>query len=238
MFKTLNECNVQLVQHMGTDLTPCQAARVSFDTTTNWKLLGWEDEEDADTRTSVATPIYDLHDKDKKLIHYLASHAHMSPFEHQAATFLVEAPLFVAREWMRHRSFSFNEVSRRYTSENIEFWMPDELRKQSESNRQASSDARIDEEEVHLRNYKWRLEEALEDYNDMLSAGVCREQARAILPQAMLTKFYVTGNLRAWAHWWSLRSSDDAQKEIRHYADVLGNELKKLWPNSWEALTK
>lgn len=260
MFKDINACRLELVAHtmkLGVDgecydypddlgdkplnevdFFPCSAARVSF---------GNEDK----TGDNV--------EKDKKLMKYLADHQHMTPFEHQSATFLVEVPLFIRSQIMRHRTFAYNEISRRYTDENIEFWIPTTFRKQSESNRQASS-GELDssnfieftgweknEKDIPIpsgvRNgqdgfnqWKWYCYEAWHGYLALLESGVCREQARAILPQSLLTKFYMTGSLRNWASFINLRKDGHAQKEVQVVAERIEAELRKLWPNSVEAL--
>lgn len=231
VFKTIEECRLELVAHSMSaefdpndyhggnygkemDYMPCSAARVSF---------GNEDKTGNDP------------EKDKKLMKYLAEHKHMTPFQHQFATFLVECPLFVAREWMRHRTQSYNEISRRYTSDDLCFWIPDELRGQSSSNRQAS-DGLCENQEKLKDAFRWQVQQAYEIYESLLTAGVAREQARALLPQGMITKFYASADLRNWAHWYKLRIDDSAQQEIRHYAARVDSVLRELWPNSWSLL--
>lgn len=238
MFKTIHDCNLELVAHSvgvateevdvdsriithyphtSLDLMPCSAARVSF---------GNEDKTGKDI------------EKDIKLMRYLAEHQHMSPFEHQSATFLVEVPLFIRSQIMRHRTFSYNEISRRYTDENLEFWVPDSFRKQSASNRQASTDEKPFEHDACVSSYKLCCDYLLEAYEDLIASGVCREQARAVLPQSLLTKFYMTGNLRNWAHFVSLRKDAHAQKEVQVVANRIDEALRNLWPNAWGALHK
>jgi thymidylate synthase (FAD) len=170
---------------------------------------------------------------DIKLMNYLAEHQHMTPFEYQHATFLIECPLFIRSQIHRHRAFSYNEISRRYTSDNLEFWVPDVLRGQSRSNRQASSDDTIT---LEYNPFLSVAEHGLDIYNDLLHSGVAREQARAVLPQSLLTKFYMGGNLRAWAHFIELRRDEHAQREIQIIAERIAAKLKSLWPNSCAAL--
>lgn len=224
MFKTIHECNLELVSHGGTDFMPCSAARVSF---------GNEDKTGQDV------------DKDVKLMHYLAKHQHMTPFEHQSATFLVEVPLFIRSQIMRHRTFAYNEISRRYTDENLEFWLPTIVRGQAKNNRQASSDDIIesllpDSEDGQaaptIGVFTGSVISSIENYNSLVLAGVAREQARAVLPQSLLTKFYMTGNLRNWCHFLSLRLDSHAQYEVQVVAKRIEAELTKLWPNSMAAL--
>lgn len=220
MFKTIQECRVDLISHTAQfddrlftfgDFMPCSAARVSFGN------------EDKTGKNSEA---------DKKLMKYLADHKHMTPFEYQHATFLIECPLFIRSQIHRHRTFSFNEISRRYTDENLEFWIPDTFRGQAKNNKQASSDEVV---ETTVQP-EWYYGVALEAYNKMIEDGVAREIARAILPQALLTKFYMGGNLRNWAHFIELRRDEHAQKEVQIIAERVAEELRKLWPESCQAL--
>lgn len=227
-FKTIEECRVELISHskladttademMGMDLFPATAARVSFNN-------------DLGTRTPK---------DDTKLINYLADHDHLTPFEYQHATIMIECPLFIRSQIHRHRTFSFNEISRRYTDEDIEFWIPTVFRKQSTSNRQASDGVFAADESDGLKTaYKVRCEQAYMHYLMDLEVGVAREQARAILPQSLLTRFYMGGNLRNWAHFLNLRLDTHAQYEVRVIAAKVNEILTGLWPTSLNALMK
>lgn len=234
MFRTINECAVELVSvsrytdsmHINTgypftemtdntDLMPVTAARVSFG------------------RDSITGK--DL-DKDKKLMKYLAEHKHTSCFEHQTATFMLEVPLFIRGQIMRHRTFSYNEISRRYTDENIEFWIPDKWRKQSASNKQASTDEAVANSDYLNTAHIDYLYDALTMYTSMLERGVCREQARAVLPQSLLTRFYMTGNLRNWQHFLELRRDGHSQKEVQVVAERIAAKLREEWQESCEVL--
>lgn len=243
MFKTIEECRLELVAHsvgvdrMGLDDMPCSAARVSF---------GNEDKTGNDP------------EKDKKLMKYLADHKHMTPFEYQHATFLIECPLFIRSQIHRHRTFSYNEISRRYTDENLEFWIPDVCRGQSKSNRQASDgivteiytgledpDKRKEYEAYTgapvpasdpVNHFRIVAEASLGWYNDLLNGGIAREQARAVLPQSLLTKFYMGGTLRNWQHFIELRRDEHAQQEVQVIATRIAEKLKELWPESCDAL--
>lgn len=238
MFKTIHECAVHLISHSvstdhrtftgigeleafasevgdwSMDFMPCSSARVSF---------GNEDK----TGQNV--------EADKKLMKYLAEHQHMTPFEYQHATFLVEVPLFIRSQIHRHRAFSYNEISRRYTSEDLEFWIPDSVRGQSKSNRQAS-DGLVDDQKYATQVFIVDAKASLEAYKRLLACGAAREQARAVLPQSLLTKFYMGGNLRSWAHFIALRRDPHAQMEVQVVAERIAGKLKELWPNSCEAL--
>jgi thymidylate synthase (FAD) len=152
---------------------------------------------------------------------------------------MIECPLFIRSQIHRHRTFSFNEISRRYTSEAIEFWEPTTWRKQAENNKQAS-DGTLDTKvsDINFGQYK-ALHSALErTYDDMLKDGIGREQARAILPQSLLTRFYMGGNLRNWAHFLKLRQDSHAQYEVQVIANKVRAILDNLWPTSLEALMK
>lgn len=175
-------------------------------------------------------------EKDKKLMDYLAQHGHLTPFEHQSVTFKVVLPLFVAREWMRHRTQSYNEVSMRYSSDPIgKFYYPQVWRMQAESNKQ-SSVGLVQDQDGCTEILKHAYDNALEVYKKLLDKGVCREQARLIIPVGNYTEFYATANLRNWMNFYKLRIASDAQWEIRQYADCIGQLIKDLWPESWDAL--
>jgi thymidylate synthase (FAD) len=207
---------VYYVDHYGSDLTIVNAARVSFNAST-------------DT----------LEDKDIKLINYLAEHEHMSPFEHVGVTVIIECPLYIRSQIHRHRTFAYNEVSRRYTSENLEFYVPsvDDIRKQSKSNRQASDGTIETNEAADIQLMMANAHhEALQLYNKLLDMGVCREQARGVLPQNLMTKFFMTGNLRNFAHFLDLRTHNGAQKEVRDVAAQLEEILKDKFPVALNAI--
>jgi thymidylate synthase (FAD) len=174
--------------------------------------------------------------KDLKLMRFLAEHKHFSPFEHQSATFLIEAPLYVAREWMRHRTQAFNEISMRYTSDPSDtYYIPDTFRAQAVKNKQ-SSEGEVDDQASASDVYKRAIILAKGHYDQLLASGVAREIARGVLPTSMVTRFYATANLRNWAHWYSLRSDMGAQLEIRHYAHEIDKQLIALWPEAWGVL--
>lgn len=202
--------HVTLVHYSGDDLSAVNAARVSF---------GAQREE--------------LDEKDLKLLSYLAKHRHTSPFEHASITFRAKVPLFVARQWMRHRTQSFNEISRRYTSVDIDFFVPAKLRKQHKSNRQASEGSVDDPNLIAL--YDAQLTRALATYEHLIAEGVCREQARAILPQAMYTEFIVTANLLNWLKFIELRDHGGAQAEIIEAARAVRSTLETLYPHTTKA---
>lgn len=220
---------VDYVEHYGTDLSVVNAARVSFDQESSFFL----NEEG----------VYDLTDRDKKLIHYLAKHKHTSCFEHQGATLRLKVPIFIARQIQRHRTFSYNEISRRYVDTPPEFFWPDNWRKRADNVKQGSSDEEFDvfsvrqgiypDAEIHAKDY---IEIGTQLYTKLVEEGCAPELARMILPQNMYTEFYMTGNLRNWAHFLKLRLDGHAQKEVQDVAKMVEEILRPLFPVSVEAL--
>ena len=173
---------------------------------------------------------------DLKLMNYLAKHEHYSPFEHQSATFKIVLPLFVAREWMRHRTQSYNEVSMRYSSDPVgKFYYPEIWRLQATRNKQSSAGT-VDAQEGCTVILKDAYDHAVQAYNALQEKGVCREQARSVVPVGNYTEFYATANLRNWAAFYKLRIAEDAQWEIRQYARCINELITELWPDSWGAL--
>jgi len=205
-----------LIDFMGSDKRVVDSARVSFlkDDVSQTKLT----------------------DRDKKLIKFLASHGHTSPFEHCTATFLLIVPIFVRSQIMRHRTFSYNEVSRRYTSELIEFWKPNELRGQAKDNLQCSDGVLESSEAESI--FKMTTEFSYASYQQLIEAGLSREIARGVLPQSTYTKFYMTGNLHNWIKFIKLRDHDHAQPETREVAQQIRQKLEICFPNSMEAFFK
>jgi len=176
--------------------------------------------------------------KDKRLMNYLAEHLHMTPFEHQSVTFRVVLPLFVAREWMRHRTQSYNEVSMRYSSDPVgKFYLPQTWRKQASTNKQ-SSVGEVEDQQACTEILQQAYENAVETYQKLLQKGVCREQARSIVPVGNYTQFYATANLRNWMGFYKLRIAPDAQWEIRQYANCIDEIINEIWPDSWDSLKK
>ncbi|MDD3886515.1 MAG: FAD-dependent thymidylate synthase [Victivallaceae bacterium] len=199
---------IGLIDHLGSEATIVNAARVSFG-----KLK------------------QEMEERDVKLLDYLLANRHTSPLEHVVFTFSVHCPLFVRGQWHRHRTWSYNEISRRYTEIDMEFYVPPELRRQSDDNRQASfSDPNFDgaalRGEIDAHNQK-----SLALYNHLLEAGVCREQARGVLPQNMMVTFWGTVNLGNLIHFLDLRDSDHAQSEIREYAQAIKLLIKPIVPH-------
>ncbi len=201
---------------MGTDLSVANAARVSF---------GKRSEMD----TSDVWGPPKLKDKDSNLIRYLAKHKHMSPFGHCFASFHIKAPVFVARQLVKHKFLRWNEISRRYVDSEPEFYQPTEWRGRSEDKKQGSEGVvKYDDTLGHYNQ--------LDIYKELLHRGVCPEQARMVLPQSMVTEWYWSGSLDAFADMCNLRCKPDTQYETQVIAGHIDTEMAKLFPVSWEAL--
>ncbi len=178
----------------------------------------------------------EFNEKDKMLLKFLIDEEHFAPLEHETMTFLVHCPLYVRGQWHRHRTASYNEISRRYTEVDMELYTPINYRKQSESNKQASVDNTfIDKNKEAFTAMEKANKQALDTYNHLIELGVCREQARGVLPQNMMTTFYCTMNLRNVLHFLKLRMDEHAQWEIRQYAIAMHKILKEIYPNVIEA---
>ena len=201
---------VTLLDSCGTDLSVVNAARVSFE--------------------KVST---ELTDKDAKLISYLARHKHTSPFNHAFASFRVKAPIFVARQLVKHKFLPWNEVSRRYVQSEPEFYIPEVWRKAAENVKQGSSDEPV---LMSMDVGRASTAAALESYKYLLKLGVCPEQARMVLPQNTMTEWIWSGTLGAWADMCRLRLDPHAQKETREVAEKISLRMADQFPVSWDAL--
>ena len=214
----MSQIEVTYLDHCGSDLTTVNAARVSF---------GKKSSMDEDNMG-----VWHLKDKDKKLIQYLAKHKHLSPFGHCFASFHVKAPIFVARQMVKHKFLRWNEISRRYVDDEPEFYVPDVWRGRSEDKKQGS-------EGVADVQYKY-LDEALTQpwflYKELLAEGVAPEQARMVLPQSTMTEWYWSGSLDAFAAMCKLRCASDTQYESRIVANQISEVMGKIFPVSWDAL--
>lgn len=188
--------SIELVRASGSDLDVVNAARVSYGAVSS-----------------------QLTDRDKKLINYLIKHRHTSPFEHTQLVYRIKAPMFVVRQWMRHRvGVSYNEISGRYTVLPLEFYIPKKWRIQDPINKQGSIEANIISDEECRNAYKKLIEEAIKTYKQLMEAGVCRELARGVLPVCTYTEFIFTCNLVSLFHFVDLRADSHAQWEIQQYA--------------------
>ena len=212
------------IDHMGSDLSVVNAARVSFGKKS--EALGT-----SGVVGEPMTPI--LNDPDKRLIKYLANHRHMSPFGHAFASFHVKAPIFVARQLVKHKFLRWNEISRRYVDDEPEFYQADEWRGRSADKKQGSAGAveSIPVGALMVQGY------CLAAYQDLLSGGICPEQARMVLPQSTMTEWYWSGSLDAFSDMCLLRCKEDTQFETRIVADKISACMKDLFPIAWGALT-
>jgi len=201
------------INHMGCDMSVVNAARVSFGKKIDRMYTKPEDD---------------------KLIHYLAKHKHMSPFGHCFASFHVKAPVFVARQLVKHKFLRWNEISRRYVDSEPEFYMPRSWRGRSEDKKQGSSGEWYDEDTDISVGYCYTA--CLDTYKELLDEGICPEQARMVLPQSMMTEWYWSGSLDAFADMCNLRCASDTQVETRFVATQISDRMRRLFPVSWAAL--
>ena len=207
---------------MGNDLTVCNAARVSFGKETEW------DYEESDAYSFKSH----LKTKDRKLIQYLAKHKHISPFGHCFASFHIKAPVFVARQLVKHKFLRWNEISRRYVDSEPEFYVPTDWRGRSEDKKQGSEGTITISNDIVEDVY----DEAIGRYRLLLDIGVCPEQARMVLPQSMMTEWYWSGSLDAFADMCKLRCAPDTQAETAEVAWEIDLKMIDLFPVSWRAL--
>ena len=214
---------VELIDHMGSDLTVVNAARVSFG------------------KRKEAFTISDV-----GLIQYLAKHNHWSPFGHASLQFHIKAPVFVARQLVKHQvGLVWNEISRRYVDDEPEFCKVDSWRARAENKKQGSDETKTIDE-VYPPESDWKFPTsslkkqvetlALKYYNTMLESDIAPEQARMILPQSMMTEWYRSGTLYAFARVCNLRCKPDAQLESREVCDMIDKQVAELFPVSWKAL--
>ena len=224
----------EYVDHLGDDLRVVNAARVSFD-----KESDWVPPEDG--FCGHLDCCGELGDKDKKLIHYLATHGHWTPFSHPQITIRETVPIFVARQRFKHMvGFTYSEVSRRYVDDEPEFYVPDVWRSRPEGSVKQGSGEELDADtECYVKeDYRQALEKCQEVYQFMLRQGVAPEQARMVLPQSMYTSYYVTGSLAAFSRAYKQRIDSHAQQEIQELAKQWDSIIRPLFPVSWQALTE
>jgi len=205
--------NVELIDHMGSDLTVVNAARVSFNKTSS-----------------------SLTEKDIKLINYLAKHHHWSPFAHCFLQFRIKAPIFVARQLVKHQvGLSWNEVSRRYVNEEPEFYTPVSWRQKPEDSKQGSSG--VAESQYFPSTYlKDVVDKASEAYQKMIMQGIAPEMARMILPQNTHTEWYWSGSLYAFSSVCKQRLDPHTQQETREVAKIINEKAELIFPISWKSL--
>jgi thymidylate synthase (FAD) len=223
---------VKYINHMGDDLTVVNAARVSFNKVSELECIDMQKGK------------YAMKHDDEKLIKYLAKHKHISPFGHCFASFHVKAPVFVARQLVKHKFLRWNEISRRYVDEEPEIYEPEVWRGRSKDKKQGSYGDITD----YAMNFVWwddyKLGEQIEFYNKgvvamykrMIEVGIAPEQARMVLPQSMMTEWYWSGSLDAFADMCALRCKPDTQYESQLVANQIDEMMSEKFPVSWEAL--
>ena len=247
----MSKIKVEYINHCGDDLSVVDAARCSFDKVSEWEYPNQFPEEDY---LDPSTRFYRneiggfqrLKLSDEKLIKYLANHKHYSPFNHSFISVRVKAPVFVARQLVKHKFMPWNEVSRRYVKGEVEFFTPESWRKAAENVKQGSSEEPVDISELG-GSYSDELkelhpdelnEEALVTYNKLISLGVCAEEARMVLPQSMMTTWIWSGTLGAFCDMLVLRLDEHTQYETRVVAQQVAEIVKELFPVSYKALVE
>lgn len=245
---------VTLIDHMGTDLSVVNAARVSFAKESDWDYSSAP----PDSPPEITAEYKKLSSQDTRLIKFLARNNHWTPFGHTSISLHVKAPIFVARQLGKHQvGLVWNEVSRRYVDDEPEFFVPEAWRKKAENVKQGSSDETVSRWSEQFNYVATSVScdpggddqvECVFDYDDivalctaqyerLLALNVAPEMARMVLPQSMYTEWYWTGNLASFARVYGLRAAKDTQKETREIASQIGDILATLYPVSWEALT-
>ena len=210
---------VKYLYHGGDDLTVVNAARVSFNKVSQLECIDMQKGK------------YAMKHQDERLIKYLAKHKHISPFGHCFASFHIKAPVFVARQLVKHKFLRWNEISRRYVDEEPEFYMPDVWRGRAEDKKQGSAgEVKTNANVDHFHDI------ALKVYTQMIDEGVAPEQARMVLPQSMMTEWYWSGSLDAFADMCALRCKPDTQYESQLVANQIDDVMSQKFPVSWEAL--
>ena len=224
--------DVTLIDSMGSDLSVVNAARVSFAKNSEWESVP----------EAGPTPGL-LQERDEKLIKYLAKHNHWSPFGHASLQFHIKAPVFVARQLVKHQiGLTWNEVSRRYVDDKPDFYHPLIWRGKADDKKQGSSDVEIDINPTDPTGpalvdvYQQAIRSCRWTYEELLRKGVCPEQARMVLPQSMMTEWYWSGTLYAFARVCNLRCKPDAQIATQMVADQIDKLSADTFPVSWEAL--
>lgn len=233
---------VSYIDHMGSDLTVVNSARVSFDKKSEWHDTGY-------VRPITLDPVVNLKSSDEKLIKYLAEHGHWSPFAHCFLQLRIKAPIFVARQLVKHQvGLSWNEVSRRYVDTPPEFHIPSSWRKRASDKKQGSSSETQtkftqggwdDSFECEISPfYDLTVKACLKFYNELIASGIAPEQARMVLPQSMMTEWYWSGSLYAFARICNERCAPDAQEETKFVANKISAIAKEHFPVSWKYLVK
>jgi len=212
--EVLDKGFVRLVETMGGDEGIVQAARVSYAGTSKGE------------------------DQDRRLISYLLRHQHLTPFEHTLIKLHVKCPIFVMRQWIRHRFAAYNEISYRYTTPAEDFFIPENWRVQAKKNKQGSEESSELDHAALTEKFQASVDQARRTYNEMIDAGVAREMARMVLPINLYTEFYWTVNARSLMNFLWLRADAHAQSEIQKYAEAISKIFAKTCPWTYEAFLK
>jgi thymidylate synthase (FAD) len=251
----MTQIKTTLIGHMGSDLSTVNAARVSFGKQSDWDHSPCPDSHNMPPE--IVSEDKKLTHKDTKLIRYLAKHKHLSPFGHAFSSFHVKAPIFVARQLVKHKFLRWNEISRRYVDDEPEFYVPEVWRGKSADKKQGSEG--VVEGVWDLEVYSGALKEdnygnlitpyesattctmnfmeaQMYFYKQLVDYGVAPEQARMVLPQSTMTEWYWSGSLDAFASMCKLRCASDTQYESRIVADQISDVMRDLFPVSWDAL--
>ncbi|NQY58515.1 FAD-dependent thymidylate synthase [Cognatishimia sp.] len=202
---------VELLDHMGDDLGIVNAAKVSY-----------------------FNQAEEFGPKELRLLNFLLKNKHVSPMEQTSLKFRVKCPLYISHQWMRHRTWAYNQVSRRYTKQNIEMYVPEKLRAQHKVNKQCSYDDQHIDDQTFINSIENTFSICLQAYNSMIEAGVANEIARGVLPCGIMTEFICTVNLRNFINFWELREKEDAQYEIRVFAKAMMDQVETVFPRSIE----
>ena len=229
----MSQIKVELLDSMGDDLDVVNAAKVSFSKESSYEMVPvLVDGVQRDIRRNLKA-------QDSKLINYLATHDHWTPFAHTALKFRVAAPVPIRTQCFKHKiGMVENEESRRYISTTPEIFIPEFFRMKPEGSiKQGSGDVHPNSDSW-LKDYKAQIESAVQLYMDMIDCQVCPEQARFVLPQGAIVNWIWTGNLVSFANFYLKRTDPTAQKEVKVVAELVGKEIESIFPVSWAALTK
>lgn len=224
----ISDISVEFLDYCGNDLSVVNAARVSFS-----KASEWEGNKVTVLNSEETFTINKLSGKDVKLINYLAKHKHLSPFNHSFISFRVKAPVFVARQLVKHKFMPWNEVSRRYVDDEPEFYFPAGWRGRNKDKKQGSTvDIVSPVTVVDQDSTRWSLSQ----YKSLLEEGVAPEQARMVLPQNTMTEWIWSGTLGAYCDMLRLRLKEDTQEETRKVAQLIAVDVESAFPVSYNAL--
>ena len=227
----MTQVKAELLDYMGTDLDVVNAAKVSFSKESEWE---WQTEYECGVPVS-DTPI--LADKDKKLINYLATHDHWTPFAHTALKFRCSAPVPIRTQAFKHKiGMVENEESRRYISSTPEIFIPEFFRAKPEGSIKQGSAGVHPMSDYFVTSYRDLTEACVNEYLAMIGNGICPEQARFILPQGAIVNWIWTGNLVSFANFYNKRTDTNAQYEVRLLAESVGKQIAEIFPVSWKAL--